>query len=84
MKLEKIVSISILLIYMMASGSKEPREVETGDIHADSDEKALNSLTAAFDYEKVLKGNMVLRDYGNPIAFKIFKSGVFEALINEI
>lgn len=50
MKLVKIVSISILLIYMMASGSKEPREVETGNIHAKSDEKALNSPTAVSDH----------------------------------
>lgn len=46
MKLEKLVSIFILLTYMMACVSKEPKEVDTGDIHADSDEKALNSLSA--------------------------------------
>ncbi|HSI76485.1 MAG TPA: DUF1080 domain-containing protein [Lunatimonas sp.] len=47
MKSKALVYIPIILIYMMACSSSEPREGETADIPAESDEKALNALTTA-------------------------------------
>ena len=47
MKSKKLVYIPILLIYMVACSSNEPREGETADIPAESHEKALNALTMA-------------------------------------
>lgn len=45
MKSKKLVNTPILLFYMMACGSNGPRERETADVPAKSDEKALNALT---------------------------------------